>query len=411
MLDALRQHHGTSQNPDPAPRRNATEENVLASLGYESQRQTSSGFGPALRVVLAGVLVIVVGVLLWQVAAMNGLVPSGPFSGSASSRQATLLPPERPQPVPRSQPSTSAPSTPAVPAPALPALPATSAAAGGTAATVPLAPPDARPAERSGVETSTVVEAPKPTRPPRTTVPAGRRTGSSVPRAAPPAAYAPRPTTLAPISAPRGATVVPSIYRSPNGEVDRFKLALYYQRNGDFENALVQYRAVLETNELNAEAHNNLGLLYQEKGLYDEAIREFRRATFIDPRYDKAHNNLGVALLRSGKTDAAVSEFRSIVARDAKNIEALTNLALGLKSSDRSDEAREMLLRALGINGKYAPAHHNLALIYEETGDLVRAIEHYEQYLALAGAENAALTSEIRGRVQTLQSKLIPKLD
>ena len=109
---------------------------------------------------------------------------------------------------------------------------------------------------------------------------------------------------------PRGATVVPPIYRTPSGEVDHFKLAIYYQRIGDFENALVQYRAVLETNELNAEAHNNLGVLYQDKGLYDEAIREFQRATFIDPHYDKAHNNLGVALLKSGKTDAAVSEFR-----------------------------------------------------------------------------------------------------
>jgi hypothetical protein len=44
---------------------------------------------------------------------------------------------------------------------------------------------------------------------------------------------------------------------------DHFQLALYYQRSGDFENALLQYRAVLQRDELNGEAHNNLGLLYR----------------------------------------------------------------------------------------------------------------------------------------------------
>ena len=109
----------------------------------------------------------------------------------------------------------------------------------------------------------------------------------------------------------RNAPGSPAPAPRPAGETDHFKLALYYQRVGDFENALIHYRAVIAADELNAEAHNNLGVLYQGKGLYDEAIHEFQRATFIDPRYDKAHNNLGVALLRSGKTDAAIAEFRA----------------------------------------------------------------------------------------------------
>ncbi len=124
------------------------------------------------------------------------------------------------------------------------------------------------------------------------------------------------------------------------------------------------------------------------------------------PRYDKAHNNLGVALLRSGKTDAAIVEFRGIVSRDPRNVDALTNLALALKAAGRAEEAREMLQRVLTINGRYPQAHYNLALIYEERGEWQRAIEHFEQFLANAGAESAALTVDVRSRVQALRVKL-----
>jgi DNA-binding SARP family transcriptional activator len=65
-----------------------------------------------------------------------------------------------------------------------------------------------------------------------------------------------------------------------------------------------------------------------------------------------------------------------------------------------------VLQRAISLNAKYAPAHYNLALIYEESGDLVRAIQHYESFLSAAGADSAALGVDVRTRVQTLKTKL-----
>jgi len=95
-----------------------------------------------------------------------------------------------------------------------------------------------------------------------------------------------------------------------------------------------------------------------------------------------------------------------VVAQDPKNVEALTNLSLALKAAGRAAEARETLQRALGIKPRYAQAHYNLALLYDESGELLRAIEHYEQFLTNAGPESAALTVEVRTRVQALKAKL-----
>ena len=38
---------------------------------------------------------------------------------------------------------------------------------------------------------------------------------------------------------------------------------------------------------------------------------------------------------------------------------------------------------------------------------LVRAIQHYETFLSVSGADNAVLGVEVRARVQTLKAKLI----
>jgi hypothetical protein len=149
---------------------------------------------------------------------------------------------------------------------------------------------------------------------------------------------------------------------------DHFQLALYYQRSGDFENALLQYRAVLQRDELNGEAHNNLGLLYRDKGLYDEAVKEFIRAIAINQGSVKAHNNLGAVYLNQRKHDAAAAEFRT----------------------------------ALGIEPNNAEARYNSALLAEETGDKAGALAHYDAFLRYAG-EHADVIPLVRSRMDALK--------
>ena len=390
MLDALRHPKAAPPAREGTPDRGAAAHGVPAPLARAfGQKPPEEGASTGKRLALAVVLVAVTALLLWQVAAMNDLVPAGPLSKLLTPAAADRMLPA---------PAHKAPS-PGMPPPAEVAR----AAAGRTDET-PAPPTAAQSAPAPPTPQTAAPETPraaKPTVPRSGAEPAAPEQAQR--QAAGPASPAAAPS--APPAAKSGSGMVATPWR-PAGETDHFKLALYYQRVGDFENALIHYLAVIAADELNAEAHNNLGVLYQGKSLYDEAIKEFQRATFIDPRYDKAHNNLGVALLRSGKTDAAIVEFRGIVSRDPRNVDALTNLALALKAAGRAEEARESLQRVLTINGRYAQAHYNLALLYEERGEWQRAIEHFEQFLVNAGSENAALTVEVRTRVQALRTRL-----
>lgn len=211
----------------------------------------------------------------------------------------------------------------------------------------------------------------------------------------------PAPSHAAASIAPPGSrpvTAPPASSSAPND----LELALYYHRAGDFENALQHYRALLQKNELDAQAHNNMGLLYQEKNLLQESARELQRAILIEPRNAGAHNNYGVTLLMQGKSDEAAAQFRSVLALNPRDLDALVNLALAQRTAGQLDVAKETLLDALTIAPRNAAAHYNLAQLYDQTNESARAVEHYRVFLETAGVEHAARAAAVRVRIAAL---------
>ena len=188
----------------------------------------------------------------------------------------------------------------------------------------------------------------------------------------------------------------------PTAETDDFASAVYHQRAGDFENALLKYRAVLEKNERNAQARNNLGLLYLDKGLLDDAERELQRAIFIDPRYVTARTNLGVSYMRRNRLDEAAAQFRQVLQVDARNVDALINLALVEKANGGAERAKDLLLRALTIAPRNASAHYNLAVVFDQAGETARAVDHYRSFLEHAGPDVSARAPDVRARLDAL---------
>jgi Tfp pilus assembly protein PilF len=200
-------------------------------------------------------------------------------------------------------------------------------------------------------------------------------------------------------SLPTAHTQAPSSAVSRDSDLER---ALYYHRAGDYANALQRYRALLDRDDLNAQAHNNLGLLYQEQGQLQESARELQRAIAIDPRNSGTHNNYGVTWLMLGRSSDAAAEFQSALTLDPANLDALVNLALVDRSAGRLDAAKERLLEALNRAPGNAAAHYNLAQLYDQTNEAARAVEHYRLFLEHAGAEHADRAPTVRARIAAL---------
>ena len=166
---------------------------------------------------------------------------------------------------------------------------------------------------------------------------------------------------------------------------------------------MTHYRAALQSNELNARAHNNLGLLYRDKGLLDDAVRHFQRALLIDPRYVTARNNLGVALLGQGKIDEARCRVQAGPGPAAAERRCDWSISRSPSSQPgRNGVAMETLVRALAVDGRSAAAHYNLAVLYDQSGEAGRAVEHYRAFLDHAGPQEAGRAPEVRSRIAEL---------
>jgi len=71
-------------------------------------------------------------------------------------------------------------------------------------------------------------------------------------------------------------------------------LGLEYAEKGMLDEAIAEFKKVIEIYPDDALAHTALGNVYYDKGMLDEAIVEWRKAIEIDPDYALAHYNLAI---------------------------------------------------------------------------------------------------------------------
>lgn len=92
--------------------------------------------------------------------------------------------------------------------------------------------------------------------------------------------------------------------------------------------------------------HRNLGVAFYRSKMLDEAVREFKRVLELDASDEFAEFYLGLLALRQGRVDDAVRTLRVAAARPGAKGALHLNLARALESAGRLDEARLALARA-----------------------------------------------------------------
>jgi len=93
--------------------------------------------------------------------------------------------------------------------------------------------------------------------------------------------------------------------------------------------------------------HRNLGVAFFRTNMLDEALREFRRVLELDADDAKAQEYCALILLRRGVWGEAAELYRKIVERDGGTLASLHNLALALEHLGDFECARDVLMRAV----------------------------------------------------------------
>jgi Tfp pilus assembly protein PilF len=79
-----------------------------------------------------------------------------------------------------------------------------------------------------------------------------------------------------------------------------------------------------------ADAHNQLGSAYDKGGQVDLAMVQYREAVRLKPDHSGVRHNLGNALAQKGQMDNAIREFEAALRLDPGFIFAQKNLAQAL---------------------------------------------------------------------------------
>src|SRR3954468_9950381 len=127
---------------------------------------------------------------------------------------------------------------------------------------------------------------------------------------------------------------------------------------------------------------SNCGVVLQSDGRLDAAIESYRRAIAIDPGHANAHNNLGVLLRATGRPVEAEAAYRTAIGLNPEHIDAYTNLGILLNGLQRPEEAAACYCRVITLRPKYREARKLLALAHCTLGEIGKAAEIFEQWLA-----------------------------
>jgi tetratricopeptide (TPR) repeat protein len=108
--------------------------------------------------------------------------------------------------------------------------------------------------------------------------------------------------------------------------------------------------------------------------MLDEAMREFRRVVDLRETDAQARFYIGLALMRQGKWSDAADAFRLCVAQPGARASALHNLAYALERLGRYDEAQAALDEAMKRGGAKDPRiQTSLGVVALRSGDVIAA--------------------------------------
>jgi tetratricopeptide (TPR) repeat protein len=113
------------------------------------------------------------------------------------------------------------------------------------------------------------------------------------------------------------------------------------------------------------------------------AIHAYQRCIDADPQHTGARINCGRLLHAADRLDDAEEIYRAALIAGCEDVNLLFNLALVLEDTGRELEAVDIYRRALALEEDFADAHFNLARLYQQLDMARAAIRHWNFYRRL----------------------------
>jgi len=158
-------------------------------------------------------------------------------------------------------------------------------------------------------------------------------------------------------------------------------LGLAYERLGQPERAIEQYRRWREMGIASHDANNRIALIRLRQGRAREAEDLFKETLRVRPWDWVAYSSLGAILLDGGRAEEAVRVLNPAPLWKIPESYALYGAAL--LGAGRFAEAEQHFLRTLSADPRSVRARNNLGMLYYKTGKKDEAMKQWEEVLRL----------------------------
>ena len=175
--------------------------------------------------------------------------------------------------------------------------------------------------------------------------------------------------------------IINVLKKDPSVLEARYILGNIYSKQNKFDQAVQEYQKALAVNPEYYEAIFGLALSYKKSKKLDEAIVGFQRLNEIDPRDTKPLLHLGDIYNELGELDEAVKHLKAAVEIDPEAPVFHNRLGAVYLKKEMLTEAEREISAALSIERSIPlpNAHFNMALLYEERGQIELAILEYRK--------------------------------
>jgi tetratricopeptide (TPR) repeat protein len=144
-----------------------------------------------------------------------------------------------------------------------------------------------------------------------------------------------------------------------------------------------------------------------KNGRYDEASNKLEEIINLDPSFGKAYNHLGYLYeVKFKDYEKGETLYKLCIEKSPMYPSVYYNYAVCLSTLGKFDELKTLLDTALGIPGiTKATIYNEYAIMYEQQGELQKAIEHYQK------AGKLTLSNDVLQRAKSSIERCKSKLD
>jgi tetratricopeptide (TPR) repeat protein len=184
-----------------------------------------------------------------------------------------------------------------------------------------------------------------------------------------------------------------------------YRKGISYQQQGDLSSAIDSYRLAVSYNPDHLQANLNLATAYLQTGRFKQAEQILVYLYASRPKDPKVLYNFGVLLYQTKEYASAENKLKKLLELDPFHLEANLLLATIYEDQGELDKAIAACMKAHQIHSSHPRVLYRLGRLWDLAGQPTQAAAYYRQFLNCRSEKDLGSELAVRDRLKYLSTR------